>query len=120
MTFTFTPPYSYSRFRTDRYTGAVSVADCATPGSGNCLDYEQQESYTLNFEAWDKFGEGNMASVRLVIRINDNNDNTPTFALSEYVRFIDEGKTVPVPELVVEVSDFLRNTLMFPILGTLI
>jgi hypothetical protein len=79
------------------------VAECATPGSGNCLDYEQQKEYVLNFEAWDKYGEGKMSSVKLTIRLRDNNDNAPTFALKEYVRYIDEGQTVPTQELKVQV-----------------
>lgn len=80
------------------------MAECATPGSGNCLDYEQQNVYVVNFEAWDKFGEDKMSSIKLTIRLIDDNDNSPTFALDEYVRYIDEGQTVPDPELKVQVS----------------
>lgn len=96
--------FIFIRFQANRYTGKVVVAECATPGSGNCIDKEQKDTYIVNFEAWDNYGEGLMASVKLTIHVIDDNDNTPTFALDQYVRYIDEGQTVPDPELKVVVS----------------
>ena len=47
-----------ARFKCNRVTGEITVNRCDTPGSGNCLDYEQQEEYTLTFVCGDKYGEG--------------------------------------------------------------
>lgn len=85
-------------------TGQVTVADCLRPGSGNCLDYEQQREYKLTFVVGDQFGEGFIVNVPLTIHVIDENDNSPKLGLPSYFRYIKEGETIPSPALKVQVG----------------
>lgn len=93
-----------TRFQVDSVTGQVTVRPCATPGSGNCIDYEQRRQYDLTFIARDSFGEGLQTAVPLTIRIRNENDNTPRFLVRNYTSFINEGDTIPNPRVIVQVS----------------
>ena len=84
-------------------TGRIDVRKCETPGSGNCIDYEQQQTYFLTFIARDFEGTGQTVSVPLVINVLDENDNAPVFTAQEYVGYITEGDTVPSPPIQVSV-----------------
>ena len=94
----------HARFDCDQVTGQVTVASCLRPGTGNCLDYEQQTEYKLTFVVGDESGEGFITNVPLTIRIRDENDNSPKLGLPSYFRYIREGETVPDPDLQVQVS----------------
>ena len=45
-------------FSVDTRSGQISVAPCPSPGSGQCLDYEQTRAYFLSFSAIDDNGQG--------------------------------------------------------------
>ncbi|KAI0218135.1 Cadherin-87A [Lamellibrachia satsuma] len=93
------------KFRVNMLTGQVTVADCLRPGSGNCLDYEQQREYKLTFVVGDQFGEGFIVNVPLTIHVIDENDNSPKLGLPSYFRYIKEGETIPSPALKVQATD---------------
>ena len=94
---------SLSSFQVDSVTGRITVRDCPTPGSGNCLDYERRRQYDLTFLARDSFGEGELTTVPLTIRIDNMNDNPPRFLVRNYTSYINEGETIPNPRVRVEV-----------------
>jgi hypothetical protein len=33
-------------------TGVITVADCPTPGSRTCLDFETKQRYYLTYKVW--------------------------------------------------------------------
>ena len=82
------------------------MRNCPTPGSGNCLDYEQRRQYDLTFLARDSFGEGQLTTVPLTIRVINENDNAPRFLVRNYTSYINEGEFVPNPRVLVQVSIF--------------
>lgn len=38
------------RFFVNNKTGVITVADCPTPGSKNCLDFETKQNYYLTYK----------------------------------------------------------------------
>ena len=42
--------YFTNRFQVDPRSGVIIVAQCKTPGSGNCLDHETNHNYFLSFQ----------------------------------------------------------------------
>ena len=38
------------RFLVNNKTGVITVADCPTPGSKNCLDFETKQNYYLTYK----------------------------------------------------------------------
>ncbi|KAI1297890.1 Cadherin-87A [Halotydeus destructor] len=90
-------------FSVNPTTGAITVADCLTPGTGNCIDFEARQSYFLSFQASDGFGQS--AVVPLQIHISDSNDNVPVFARATFLATIDEGATKFEPALRVRATD---------------
>lgn len=86
-------------------SGQVTVANCATPGSGICIDYERKNRYDLTVTARDTDGTGQTVTSNLVIHINDVNDNKPLFATKNYISYIEELKTVPNPNVLVIATD---------------
>ena len=94
-------------FSADPRTGAISVAPCPTPGSGECLDYEQTRAYFLSFSAMDNNAENNAKKsvVNLRITLADVNDNPPAFEQPEYRANIDEGEAEFQPSLIVKAND---------------
>ena len=102
-------PVVVCRFLTDHITGDITVAACSSPGSGNCLDREQQDTYHLSMWAGDKDGEGNLVSVPLTITVIDENDNPPRLALTDYLSYIDEGLTSPSPDIQVQVGNHVER-----------
>ena len=93
----------------NQFTGQVTVANCATPGSGSCIDYEQQQSYRLTFQAQDSQRPNFRITVPLTIDVIDVNDNTPEFygftGNGRYVGFILEGRRNPDPAIQVQARD---------------
>ncbi len=57
-------------FDVDESTGLITVADCPTPGTNQCLDFEQTSIYFLSFSATDSFGKGkrNVANLRITLK----------------------------------------------------
>ncbi|XP_071128543.1 cadherin-87A-like isoform X4 [Mytilus edulis] len=92
-------------FKIDEVSGQVTVANCATPGSGFCINYEQKSRYDLTVTARDSGGSGQTVTSNLVIHIDDVNDNSPTFATKNYISYIEELRTVPNPQVVVVATD---------------
>ena len=92
-------------FTVDTRTGVISVAPCPTPGTGQCLDYEQTRAYFLSFSATDNNGQGRQSVVNLRITLSDDNDNPPKFETSEYRANIDEGEGKFQPSLYVKAND---------------
>ena len=92
-------------FSVDPRTGAISVSECASPGTGGCLDYEQTQEYFLSFTATDKAGAGKRSVVNLRVSLSDENDNPPSFENSEYRANIDEGEEHFQPSLIVTAND---------------
>ncbi|XP_074648131.1 cadherin-87A-like isoform X2 [Tubulanus polymorphus] len=93
------------KFHVNTISGLITVANCPTPGSGNCIDYEQTRTYLLNFVATDHSGTGQTVSKPLVINILDANDNTPQCEIPKYVGFIREQESLPNPPLQVKAVD---------------
>ena len=92
-------------FTVDARTGLISVAPCPSPGSGDCLDYEQTRAYFLSFTATDNNGEGKKSVVNLRVTLSDENDNPPSFENSQYRANIDEGEELFQPSLIVKAND---------------
>lgn len=93
------------KFTVNNRTGTITIAPCAQPGEGDCLDYETKSEYLLSFRAADDDGMGQTSIVPLRITLTDNNDNAPMFSQSIYKVFVDEGATRFDPELVIAASD---------------
>jgi len=81
------------------------VAPCPTPGTGECLDYEQNKEYFLSYSATDDAGEGKKSVVNLRIVLTDDNDNPPIFRNKEYRATIDEGEAKFNPSLILKSHD---------------
>lgn len=92
-------------FTVDPRTGLISVAPCPSPGSGDCLDYEQTRAYFLSFTATDNNGAGKKSVVNLRVTLSDENDNPPSFENSQYRANIDEGEELFQPSLIVKAND---------------
>ncbi|XP_052071538.1 protocadherin Fat 4-like isoform X2 [Mytilus californianus] len=92
-------------FKIDEVSGQVTIANCPTPGSGFCIDYEQKSRYDLTVTARDSGGSGQTVTSNLVIHIDDVNDNSPKFATKNYISYIEELRTVPNPQVVVVATD---------------
>lgn len=90
-------------FKVHDSTGVITVAECDTPGRGNCIDYETRNSYYLSYQANDGYGHSSV--VPLTINIMDSNDNPPIFLREKYFAIIDEGATKFEPPLKVKARD---------------
>lgn len=90
-------------FYVNPMTGAITVAECPTPGTGNCIDFEMRTSYFLSFQASDGFGQSSV--VPLTIHVTDANDNDPIFIRDKYTAIIDEGSLKFEPPLKVKATD---------------
>ena len=90
-------------FSVNPSTGVITVAECETPGSGNCIDFETRNSYYLSYQANDGFGQSTV--VPLTIKIMDANDNPPHFSREIYLAVIDEGANNFEPPLKVYAKD---------------
>ncbi|KAJ4434750.1 hypothetical protein ANN_23319, partial [Periplaneta americana] len=93
------------KFSVNNKTGVITVAECPTPGSKECLDYETKQRYYLTYKAIDDDGKGQSAVVSLMISILDSNDNPPQFTNQNYQISIDEGATKFEPPLRVQARD---------------
>ncbi|XP_076043934.1 cadherin 87A isoform X2 [Oratosquilla oratoria] len=93
------------KFSVDKSSGVITVALCTTPGSGNCLDYEEKPTYFLSFQATDAEGSGHTTVVPVKISLLDSNDNPPRFTEEVYRAVIDEGDTQFNPALKVTAID---------------
>ncbi|KAL5017401.1 hypothetical protein ScPMuIL_006990 [Solemya velum] len=97
------------KFHIDELSGRVTVANCPTPGSGDCIDFERNNRYELTVVATDLKGESNGLSSfkQLIIDIDDDNDNKPRFIFqgSLYVSYVEELKTEPSPEVILKAID---------------
>lgn len=96
----FLQGFGVERFSTDPEKGGLYLAKSCPPSG--CVDYESQRSFSLTLSAKD--GGGRIATVSLVIEVDDVNDNAPKFDQSEYRRTIREGATSFDPQLFVRVS----------------
>lgn len=70
-----------SKFKLISGEGKILVNDC---GHLQCLDYETQPSYSLNYEARD--GGGRIRNVSVLIQVIDINDHAPKFLEPIYKR----------------------------------
>ncbi|XP_046393425.1 cadherin-87A-like [Ischnura elegans] len=93
------------RFTVNNKTGVITVAECATPGSGECLDYETTPAYFLSYKATDDEGHGKSSVVSLKVALLDANDNPPRFVQDSYRAVIDEGSSRFEPHLFVKAED---------------
>ncbi|XP_071455526.1 cadherin-87A [Hetaerina americana] len=93
------------RFAVHNKTGVITVAECATPGSGDCLDYETTPAYFLSYKATDDEGHGKSTVVSLKVSLLDANDNPPRFVQDSYRAVIDEGSSNFEPRLFVKAED---------------
>lgn len=82
-------------FTTDSKNGGLKVA--------KKLDYETQKSYSLTLEAKD--GGGKITTVNIFVEVDDVNDNSPYFELSEYLRIIRDKATTFDPQFFVRAFD---------------
>ena len=78
-------------------TGAITVAPCAQPGKGNCINYDTHPSYQIQLLAVDMTGEGQTGIATINIFVINENDDPPTFSQNEYVGTITEGNTLLDP-----------------------
>ncbi|RWS31489.1 cadherin-23-like protein [Leptotrombidium deliense] len=101
--------FGSEKFSVNRDTGEISVSNCSRVGFAledenfQCLDYEQQPSYSLTYEATD--GGGKYSTVNLFIEIEDINDNRPQFVKNLYVRELYEKDVTISPSLFVKATD---------------
>ncbi|KAK9891762.1 hypothetical protein WA026_016560 [Henosepilachna vigintioctopunctata] len=93
------------KFSVNNRTGTVTIAECGTPGSGKCLDFETKPIYRLQFVATDDNGKGRSTSAALRVTLSDSNDNAPLFAQPSYHVFVNEGAIIFDPEFVIEARD---------------
>ncbi|XP_021925581.1 cadherin-87A isoform X2 [Zootermopsis nevadensis] len=93
------------KFSVNNKTGVITVAECSTPGSGSCLDFETKQHYYLTYKAIDDDGNGHSTVASLMISVLDSNDNTPQFTNQNYQITIDEGATKFEPPLQVQARD---------------
>ncbi|PNF35261.1 hypothetical protein B7P43_G04794, partial [Cryptotermes secundus] len=93
------------KFSVNNKTGVITVADCPTPGSRTCLDFETKQHYYLTYKATDDDGKGQSAVASLMISVVDSNDNPPQFTNQNYQITIDEGATKFEPPLQVQARD---------------
>ncbi|VVD05271.1 unnamed protein product [Leptidea sinapis] len=92
-------------FHMDNRSGVITVAECSTPGTEPCLDYETRKDYFLQYKATDDDGAGQMTVVSLHVSVLDSNDNAPVFSTRVYKASIDEDATKFEPELQVQARD---------------
>ncbi|XP_044756698.1 cadherin-87A [Coccinella septempunctata] len=106
------------KFSINNRTGTVTVAECVTAGSGNCLDFESKSEYTFKFTATDDNGKGRKTSVPLRINLTDSNDNAPIFIQPSYRVFVNEGATMFEPEFAVVAKDAdVSSTISYSIIS---
>ena len=86
-------------------TGDLYVAEC---GLKTCLDYEEQDTYTLTVTATD--GGGLFLSVPVTVDMEDVNDNPPIFELNQYRRHIKNKAFDYDPPLVIKVNSIFFFT----------
>ncbi|KAK9728307.1 Cadherin domain [Popillia japonica] len=98
------------KFVVNNRTGAITVAECDTPGREPCLDYEIKADYMLQFKASDDDGKGQTTLVPLKISLIDSNDNPPTFSQPVYRVFVDEGAVKFDPELIITAQDLDKTS----------
>ncbi|KPJ12580.1 Cadherin-87A, partial [Papilio machaon] len=106
-------------FRVDSRSGVISVAECATPGTPPCLDYETRKDYFLQYKATDEDGGGQTTVTSLQLSLSDSNDNAPVFLTPVYKASIDEDAVKFEPELQVQardvdVSSDIRYSIIYP------
>ncbi|XP_013167348.1 PREDICTED: cadherin-87A [Papilio xuthus] len=106
-------------FRVDSRSGVISVAECATPGTPPCLDYETRKDYFLQYKATDEDGNGQTTVASLQLSLSDSNDNAPVFLTPVYKASIDEDAVKFEPELQVQardvdVSSDIRYSIIYP------
>ncbi|XP_045535482.1 cadherin-87A [Papilio machaon] len=106
-------------FRVDSRSGVISVAECATPGTPPCLDYETRKDYFLQYKATDEDGSGQTTVTSLQLSLSDSNDNAPVFLTPVYKASIDEDAVKFEPELQVQardvdVSSDIRYSIIYP------
>ncbi|KAI9558883.1 hypothetical protein GHT06_015672 [Daphnia sinensis] len=92
--------FGSEHFSVNASTGDLSVGVC---GLSTCLDYEDQDIFTLTFTAID--GGGKSTSVPLTIKIDDVNDNPPVFEQNQYRRLIQNRAIDFDPQLVLKATD---------------
>lgn len=92
------------RFQVDPRSGAISVANCFTPGIAPCLDYTHQATYNFQLIVRDKNGEGLQATTNIVINLIDADYNPVSFVTHYYSGFILENTYFPNPSIIVQVS----------------
>lgn len=103
-------------FAVNPSSGVVTVNYCATPGRGNCLDFESRTSYFLSFLATD--GADQSAVVPLTINVLDSNDNDPVFLRETYNFAIDEGSSRFEPSARVQATDLdVTSAINYQIVG---
>ncbi|RWS15955.1 cadherin-87A-like protein [Dinothrombium tinctorium] len=103
-------------FNVNPLTGVITVADCMTPGSGNCIDFETRSNYYLSYQASDSFGQSTV--VPLSIHILDANDNAPQFLREKFTAIIDEGSIKFEPMLKVRANDAdITSVITYSIIG---
>ncbi|XP_022254266.1 cadherin-23-like [Limulus polyphemus] len=87
VTYTWDPSGGDGKFRIDRDTGQIIVAEP--------LDREKKEIYNLIVQAWDNYeygfvtGESRKAFRKISIRVTDVNDETPQFIPQQTKRLFD-------------------------------
>ncbi|XP_033755014.1 LOW QUALITY PROTEIN: cadherin-23-like [Pecten maximus] len=106
-------------FQLDARSGLVTVADCSTPGSGNCIDFDKKRQYVLTVTARDENGRGRAGTTTLTINILDVNDNAPVFVNQNYTSYIEENKRKPNPEVIVSAldKDTVGGTLAYSVIA---
>ncbi|XP_021356989.1 cadherin-23-like isoform X1 [Mizuhopecten yessoensis] len=92
-------------FQLNGQSGLVTVADCPTPGRGDCIDFEKKRQYVLTVTARDENGRGRAGTTTLTINILDVNDNSPEFVNKNYTSYIEENQRNPNPEVIVYALD---------------
>lgn len=97
-------------FVVNNKTGVITVAECPTPGTSPCLDFETRPTYYLSYKATDYDGHGLSTIVPLKISLIDSNDNKPVFLNNHYRVAIDEGATRFEPQLQVQARDLDKTS----------
>jgi hypothetical protein len=74
------------------------------------LDYETNQSYTLNVSAYDHGKPSLRSSVLVFINISDYNDHAPVFTQSQSSVNISEDAAVDTTVMVIQATDLDQGT----------
>ncbi|XP_037084523.1 cadherin-23-like [Pollicipes pollicipes] len=92
--------FGAEKFHLNRLTGQLAIGECPFV---QCLDYEEQKSFSLTVAAQD--GGNRTSTAAVFVTVKDVNDNRPKFARREYRRTLEDGASTFFPPFFVKATD---------------